>query len=240
MGISNKAPAISCAIRYIVTALITFFVYLSISVIFVGLFYQSTGYTVYKIVDEKPVELYRYSYSEGEDLKYAEYEKEGLELQKVETPSELSGTPKLITNLLTQIIGLVILFAFIHNAVWKLGDSDRNLVSSGSRASDKLRGLKIGLLANIPIYFSYLIFVFAKIGVLSGNWYALFRFINFPIFTLINLLYGQSTSTAEIIPWLNVGLGVTAFIILPLFAHISYTLGFKRISIGEAIIYKKN
>ena len=239
MEISNRAPAISCAIRYVVTALITFFIYLSVTVIFVGLFYQSSGYTVYKIENEKPVELYRYYYSEGEDTKYAEYEKQGLELQKVETPSELKGTPKLVADALTQVAGLVVLFAFVHSAVWKIGDSDRNQIAQGNREADKLRGIKIGLLANIPLYVAYLIFIIAKAGLIPGNWYALFRFINFPLFTLINLLYGQSTSTAVGIPWLNVIGGAVVFIILPLFAHIAYTLGLKRISISESIVYKK-
>lgn len=239
MDISNRAPAISCAIRYVVTALITFFIYISVTVIFVGLFYQSSGYTVYKIENEKPVELYRYYYSEGEDTKYSEYEQQGLELQKVETPTELKGTPKLVADALTQVAGLVVLFAFVHSAVWKIGDSDRNLIAQGNREIDKLRGIKIGLLANVPLYVSYLVFLVAKSGLISGEWYALFRFINFPVFTIINLLYGQSTSTADVIPWFNVICGAVILLILPLFAHIAYTLGLKRISITERLVYKK-
>lgn len=235
---SNKSAAIGCAIRYIITALLTFFIYLSVTVVFVGLFYQNIGYTVYKIEDGKTEELYRYFYSEGEDTKYAEYEQQGLELQKVETPSELSGTPKFVADSLTQIAGLGIVFAFVYSSVWKIGASDSNLDSVGAIKLDKLRGLKIGLLANVPLYIAFAIFVIARMGVISGSWYAVFRFINFPVFTLINALYGQSTSTAAGIGWGNVAAGVLTFITLPLFAHIAYTLGNKRISISEKIIYK--
>ncbi len=236
---SNIKVAFSCSLRYIITALLTFFIYLSVTVIMVGLFTSNIGYTVFSIEDGKSTELYRYYYSEGEDTKYAEYEAQGLELQKVETRMGLSGTPKVVCDIITQVLGAVILFGFISNSLNKLGDSDRNLVLTGNMAEDKLRGLKIGLIANAPIYLSYAIFLIAKTGVISPNWYSLFRFLNFPQFMLINYLYGQSTSSAIDIPWSNAALGALTFVALPLFAYISYTLGYKRINLGERIIYKK-
>ncbi len=239
METSNIKVATSCGLRYIITALLTFFIYLSVTVVMVGLFTSNIGYTVYSIKDGKTTELYRYYYSEGEDNKYAEFEKQGLELQKVETRAALSGTPKRVCDAITQILGVIILFGFINNSLNKLGDADRNLVLTGNMAEDKLRGLKIGLIANAPIYLSYIIFLMAKAGVISGNWYAVFRFLNFPQFMLINTLYGQATSTAMGIAWQNVALGALTFIVLPLFAYISYTLGYKRINIGERIVYKK-
>ncbi len=237
---SNKSAAVGCAIRYIITALLTFFIYLSVTVVFVGLFYQNVGYTVYKIENEKSVELYRYFYSEGEDTKFAEYEQQGLELQKVETPAQLSGTPKVVADVITQTAGLVIVFAFVYASLWKMGASDSNLEAVGTIVADRWRGLKIGLLANIPLYIAFIIFVVARIGIIPGSWYALFRFINFPVFSLINALYGQATSTAVGIGWGRVAAGMLTFLTLPLFAQISYTLGFNRINISEKIIYKSN
>ncbi len=236
---SNAKIALSSAIRYIITALLTFFIYLSVTVVMVGLFTNNIGYTVYSVKDGKTTELYRYYYSEGEDTKYAEYEKQGLELQKVETREALSGTPKKICDGVTQILGLVILAGFINGSLSKLGDADRNLVLTGNKAEDKLRGLKIGLIANAPIYLSYLIFLIAKTGVISGSWYAVFRFLNFPQFMLINALYGQTTSTAADISWQKVALGVLTFVVIPLLSYVCYTLGYKRIKISEKIIYKK-
>lgn len=205
----------------------------------VGLFTSNIGYTVYSIDDGKTTELYRYFYSEGEDTRYAEYEKQGLELQKVETRAALSGTPKVVCDTITQVLGVVILFGFINNSLSKLGDADRNLVLTGNMAEDRFRGLKIGLMANAPIYLSYFIFILAKIGLISGKSYAIFRFLNFPQFILINVLYGQATSYATDIPWLNVAMGVLTFIAIPLFACVSYILAYKRINIMERIVYKK-
>lgn len=236
---SNLKVALSCSLRYIITALLTFFIYLSVTVIMVGLFTSNIGYTVFSVEDGKSTELYRYYYSEGEDTKYAQYEAQGLQLQKVETRMGLEGKPKVACDTITQILGAVILFGFISNTLKKLGDSDRNLVLTGNMTEDKLRGLKIGIIANAPIYLSYAIFLLAKANILSGNWYALFRFLNFPQFIIINSLYGQATSSAVGIPWSNVALGALTFIVLPLFSYIAYTLGYKRISIGEKIIYKK-
>ncbi len=236
---SNIKIGLSCSLRYIITALLTFFIYLSVTVVMVGLFTNNIGYTVFSVEDGKSTELYRYYYSEGEDTKYAEYEAQGLQLQKVETRMGLEGKPKVLCDAITQILGAVILFGFINNSLKKLGDSDRNLVLTGNIAEDKFRGLKIGLIANAPIYLSYIIFLLAKAGIVSPNWYALFRFLNFPQFVIINSLYGQATSSAVGIEWSNVVLGALTFIVLPLFSYITYTLGYKRINIGEKIIYKK-
>lgn len=240
METSNVKVAVSCAVRYIITALLTFFIYLSVTVVVGGIFYETEGYTVYRLVDgQNQGELYRYSFSEGEDTKYKEYEELGYELLKVETPKKLSGAPKYFTDATTQILGAVILFGFIYSHLWKLGDSDRNLVVTGNGAEDKLRGLKIGLIANAPIYLSFVIFILAKAGVLAGEWYAVFRFLNFPQFSIINALYGQATSTAADISWTNALLGILTFIVIPLFTTAAYILGYKRINISEKLIYKK-
>ncbi len=236
---SNIKVAIGCAVRYIITALLTFFIYLSVTVVFVGLFTNNVGYTVYRIDDGKTTELYRYYYVDGEDTLYAEYEAQGLELQKVNTREGLSGKPKFFQDAITQVLGIVILFGFINNSLYKLGEADRNLVLTGNAAEDKFRGLKIGLLANLPIYLSYVVFLIAKAGIIKGGWYALFRFLNFPQFALINALYGQATSTAADITLTNALLGALTFVIIPLFATITYILGYKRINIAEKIVYKK-
>ena len=239
METSNTKVAVSCAIRYIITALLTFFIYLSVTVVMVGLFTQNIGYTVYSIENGKTTEQYRYFYADGEDTKYAELEAKGLELQKVETRAALEGRPKFVCDAITQTLGAFILFGFIHSHLWKLGDSDRNLVVTGNGEEDMLRGLKIGLIANAPIYLSYLIFLIAKSGILAGEWYAVFRFLNFPQFSVINALYGQATSSAADISWTNAILGVLTFIVIPLFTGVSYILGYKRINIGERLVYKK-
>lgn len=239
METSNTKVAVSCAIRYIITALLTFFIYLSVTVVMVGLFTQNIGYTVYSIEDGKTTEEYRYFYADGEDTKYAELEAKGLELQKVETRAALQGKPKIVCDAVTQTLGAVILFAFLYKHLWRLGDSDRNLVTTGNGVEDKLRGLKIGLIANTPIYLSYVIFLIAKSGILAGEWYAVFRFLNFPQFSIINALYGQATSTAAAISWASALLGAVTFIAIPLFTTIAYILGYKRINIGERLVYKK-
>lgn len=239
METTNGKVAVSCAVRYIITALLTFFIYLSVTVVMVGLFTQNIGYTVYSIEDGKTTEEYRYFYADGEDTRYAELEAKGLELQKVETRAALEGKPKFFCDAITQLLGAVILFAFLYKHLWRLGDSDRNLVITGNGIEDKLRGLKIGLIANIPIYLSYVIFLLAKSGILEGEWYAVFRFLNFPQFSLINALYGQATSTAVNISWTNAILGALTFVVIPLFTTVTYILGYKRINIGERLVYKK-
>lgn len=240
MGRENIKPAVSVAIRYIIVALITFFVYLSVTVVITGIFTENIGYTVFSTENGQSTELYRYYFSQGEDIKFAEYQAQGLELTKITERSVLSGTPKFFNDAITQIIGAIMIFAFIHSVVWKLGDREANLACAGIKPIDKLRGLKIGILADIPFIIAYLILIIAKTGLISGNWYALFRFINFQVFTIINLIFGQATSSALAASALSVGFGAVTLLILPLVCHICYVLGYKRIVLSDRIIYKKN
>lgn len=235
----NIKPAVSCFIRYLVTTLITFFIYLSLTVIMVGFFTENVGYTVYSVENGTTTELYRYFYSDVEDALYSTYESQGLQLTKVMTRSALEGIPKIVTNGLTQAAGLIILYAFIHSVVWRLGDVDSNLNATGNRRLDKLRGLKIGLIANIPIVLSYFILLLSKFNILSGNWYSVYRFMNFAFFNVINVIFGQNTSSVQGASAGSVILGASILIFIPLICHICYVLGYKRVTFFDRLVYKK-
>ncbi len=235
----NIKSAVSCFIRYLVTTLITFFIYLSLTVIMVGFFTENVGYTVYSVENGTTTELYRYFYTDGEDVLYNTYESQGLQLTKVMTRSALEGTPKIVTNGITQVVGVIILYAFIHSVVWRLGDVDANLNATGNLKLDKFRGLKIGLIANIPIVLSYFILLLSKFNVLSGSWYSVYRFMNFAFFSFINVIFGQSTSSVQGASAGSIILGALLLIFIPLICHICYVLGYKRVTFFDRLVYKK-
>ncbi len=239
---TNLKLAVSCGIRYILSAVITFFVYLSVTVVAIGFFTNNIGYTAYQVNEttNESKELYRYYYADGEDTKLSEYQEQGISVTTVAIRSQLSGNPKLFTDILAQTIGAVVTVAFIGSVLRKVGDADANLVSLGHKKYDKFRGFKIGLVAAIPYAVAYLVAWMAKLRIVPGSWYALFRFMNYQVFMFINAVFGQSTSTAVDLSVLQMVLGSLTVIIIPVIAHIVYILGYKRISFGDRIMYKNN
>lgn len=235
---SNYKIATSISIRYYVAALITFFVYLSVSVVATGAFTKVNGYTAYN-TDSGEL-LYHYYYSEGEDNKLAEFEAQGIKVSTVPLRSEVSGGAKIFTDVTGQAIGGLVLIGFIYSAVYKLGDSDANLAQFNHKELDKLRGLKIGFLAVIPSFVAWLVAAIAKLGVISGSWYALFRFMSYQTFTLINAIFGQKTSTTDIISWGQLLIGLTVLLIPPIISQICYMMGYKRINLTSKLFVKKD
>lgn len=235
---ANVKIAASCSIRYYVAALITFFVYLSLTVVAAGTFTEIEGYTAYNA--ETGDMLYNYYHSQGEDTQKAQYEAEGIEVSTMSIRSEVSGAAKVFTDGLGQLIGGAVAIAFIYSAMHKLGDSDANMVAFGHKPQDKIRGFKIGLLMVVPSFVAWLIVVIAKLGVINGKWYSLFRFMSYQSFTLINAIFGQSTTSTDALKWQQVFLGLVILLIPPIIAQICYILGYKRIGFSRNLLYKKD
>ncbi len=234
---ANIKIAASNSIRYYISAIITFFVYLSLTVVATGAFTSVVGYTAYS--EENNEVLYHYYYSDGEDVRRTELEAEGIKISTVPLRSEVNGGGKIFTDVTGQVIGGLVTIAFIYSSLYKLGDSDANLVNFNHIAPDKIRGLKIGFLMVIPSFVAWLVAVIAKLGVISGSWYSLFRFMSYQTFTLINAIFGQKTSTTDNISWVQLLLGLTVLVFPPIISYISYNLGFKRIKLFEKFIYKR-
>lgn len=234
---SNIKIATSVSIRYYITALITFFVYLSVNVVAVGAFTTVNGYMA--VNAETNERLYDYYYSEGEDTKLAEYEAQGIEITTVPLRSSVSGGAKIFTDVSGQAIGGLILIGFIYSALYKLGDGDANLAQYDHITLDKLRGLKIGLLAMFPSFIAWLVAVVAKFGIIPGTWYSLFKFMSYQTFVLINEIFGKETTSTDAISWIQLVLGLTVLIIPPVISQICYMMGYKRINLTSKLFVKK-
>lgn len=237
MGSIVKKAA-SCSIRYYISALITFFVYLSLTIFATGFFTEVNGYTAYDAENNEV--LYHYYYEQGEDTLLAEYQAKGIEVSTVALRSTLQGGGKLFADFTSQLIGGLITVAFIYTALWKLGSSDANLVTYNHAEHDSIKGLKIGALAVVPSFVSWLVVVLAKEGIIPGGWFTLYRFMNYQVFTLVNAIFGQNVKTTDLIAWPQIFAGLSVLVFVPIIAQISYTLGYKHISLGESLIYKKN
>ena len=66
---------------------------------------------------------------------------------------------------------------------------------------DKLKGLKIGLLASLPSFLSFVLAVLARFSILPEIFYKLFKILNFHVFSINNIIFGTNPVLAQIPLW---------------------------------------
>ena len=232
---------LSLSVSIIVAAVLSFFLCISINVIFTAVFTEYIGYDAYGYIneDDDAVLLYTHNYDDGDDTKRSEYEEQGYTIVEHKNRSTLSGAPKTSCLILTQAISLIMVFSFASSSVYKQGFKDSNLVRTGHIKKDVLKGLKIGIIGNIPFFVLFVLLILLALG-LAPNfrtvWYAL---LNSHYYSAILLVIGGADTAAS----LNILQFVLLFIIqliVPAISGVAYILGFKEINIFEKLVYKKS
>lgn len=226
-----------CLIRTLLAAFLTLILFMSIISLVNGINYKSLGYDVVRIEDGEKVYTYMYTGEEPEnwvDEKLNEYmSKEGYYQQTI--PNQLSESAKNTVAWVSQIISLVIWGAFIYIVNWNVGNADADKHELGDAPLDKLRGLKAGLLADIPFAATYLILVVAKL--LNGPHWAvsLFKILNYNCFSFNNMIITNGLASISISGLVCL---VAVLIPLPLFAAFGYAMGVRHTILKEKIVYK--
>lgn len=150
-------------------------------------------------------------------------------------PSLLTGA-----NVVALLFQLMLFFTLIYANIWKIGNQDLNAVKFKRKEEDKLRGLKIGLIAAIPSALSYVLLLVEKaVGFWSG-YTALYRLGHLSLYPLITWAFGTNVSnTVAGVGWGGIALAAVPVVIMPLVAAVSYRIGYADILLGEKIVYKK-
>lgn len=227
-------------LKLLVAGIMCFFVIMSFSVLATAAFTENIGYKAYGTSAEggESLELYTHYYSDGEDTLKAEYEDRGYTVTESSIRSEISGTGNAVFQTVVQIFCLLITLSFVYPDLWHIGTTDSNLVKFKHKAEDKLKGLKIGLIAVIPQYLLLICAAIAKFGLSSKLPAALLKFANASFYTFIQLIIGNAATLGELSAFRFALLWLLPLII-PAAACGSYYLGYRNISIGEKIVYKK-
>lgn len=155
---------------------------------------------------------------------------------KVTIRSEMSKSATVFMNLLSQLFMLILYCALIYSKLWMLGDRDINAVNFGRMEPDKLRGLRIGLLAAIPSFVFYLLLVLSKLKIFTEKYLFVYRFLNITFMPILQSLTGQGKSISEI-SWLSILAILLTVGVMPLVCFGAYLLGYNHISLSEKIIY---
>ena len=245
MNIFKSGAKLSGSI--IAASILSFFLCISISVICSALFTKNIGYDAYVYTKDgnEPVEKYQYLYTDtdgdgkddGTDTKKAEYEKQGYVVTTYQTRSVLEGANKAIFLSLTQVLNLILVISFAANSVYKQGFKDVNLVRTGHRKADLLKGFKIGAIANIPFFalFAILLIITTVTPNFRTIWYA---YLNSHFYSFVLWITGSAEVISKISVLQFVLLLLVQFIV-PVISGIAYILGFKEINFTDKLVYKK-
>lgn len=247
MGIFKHGLKMSGSI--IMSAVISFFLCVSMMVICTALFTAETGYRAYvyeKKTDTEAIEEYMYTYvdsdkdgkPDGKDTKKAEYEEQGYTVTTVKVRSNLTGSGKAIFLTLTQIFSFIMVIAFASHSVYTQGNKDSNLVRIGHIKKDILKGFKVGLIGNIPFIALFVLMCVMAAGAAPAFKTVWYSFLNSHYYSLIIWITGSATEVSQ--------LGILQYVLLfllqlivPAISGIAYVLGFKDINLWDKIVYKK-
>lgn len=223
-----------------VTMLMSFFITMSVSLLCNAAFTKPIGYVVSGVKEgsDKSEELYTYYYSDGDDTKAAEYNKQGYTLSKQTLRSNLTGTGDKVFAIVSQTISVVILCAFIYSQLWNQGNKDLAHIKINTAVPDKLKGLKVGLIASVPSFCVWLWLVICGMGVNPGFKISAYKLMSYHFYIFDTAAAGNVTVAGDL-KFLQYFYLLLPLLIVPVAAQIAYMLGYRNISISENLLYKK-
>ncbi len=140
-------------------------------------------------------------------------------------------------------LGIVVFIAVLYTEGWHAGEQDINMMNYGHIKRDKLRGLKAACIGESVGLLLAVLMVIHGFVVMSQRAAGLDQALQTGISTAIPLLYhafylpflAALTKLETVSPLLC----LLPVVIAPAVYHLAYTLGMKRFSIGEKLVYKK-
>lgn len=229
---------LQCIIRSAVAGVIAFLIYASVTIIAVGGETKEIGYKIlYSEDGQSYEEVYSHYYSDGDDLKFKEYD--GKEkYYKTPIRSELSENSTNIVRWISQVVSLVIWFSMIYGIFWKAGDSNADFAELGNAKLDKFKGIKAGLLADIPVFLAYAVLVISYVFKVLPSYPKIYKILTYFMFGF-NDIFIKGTINGFVITPLSIILSAIVLLPIPLMSSYAYFMGQKHIIIKEKIIYKK-
>jgi|GEM_PF-929245 len=146
-----------------------------------------------------------------------------------------------MAELITYIVCIPLFCAMIYSETWKSGQQDYNLVKFGHMDESKLRGFKAGLVSQVPgllLAALTIVHLILKNGEIAAGVPAdIASGLHWGIQSAYHLFYcpfvGILWPLEEISPFFC----VLPAIVAPIVAHIGYTLGYRRFSIKDKMVY---
>lgn len=227
-------------LRIVLVTVMSMFVCVSVSALFTALFTENIGYEMYELQEGgDPVLLYTHYDTDGEDTQLAEYEKGGRSLRKVDIRSEMSKTERAICYAVMQTLTLIMLAVAVYPQLWRMGAADSNLVRFGHQARDRLKGLKIGLVSQIPALLIWAVTVVLSRGAGAAMPVTGYRLLQAPFWGFVQMILGSAETLGDL-SVLQLLLLLLPLAIVPLIGFAAYVCGYAELSVSEKLIYKNS
>ena len=263
----NFKMGLQVFLRTILSAILSFFVYMSLTMMASGLSTHEIGYEIYE----------RNSSGEMISIRTHLYENDSSAPAPTQTPAGPDAAPgantttagsgtgttasqtaaetlptnqqkvalrseepvgvRIAVDILSSICMLLILAAFPYSIVWSKGDRDKNSVNFGHMQEDKLRGLKVGLISAVPAGIAYVVLLVSKIFDVLPGYVFLYRLGNVPFLPFLNAIIPDTVKTTAQVPWGSIAAMLVCVIFVPAICCLAYFLGYKQISLTEKFIY---
>ena len=230
----NLKAGLKLFVRIVIANILSAIVVLSVIAISVSAFADEIGYDVYGVKGESGETelLYRHYYADGDDTKLEDFETDGYTVTK-KIIKQTNPTEHNITVIVAQIFALGVTITYIYPVMWDRGFKDLNFVKTENMVPDKLKGIKIGLIGQVPAFLLFLIFVISpKLPT------ALFKLLNSSCYGLFEAVFGKSETFGKLSP-LQIIISLLILLIIPLISWGSYALGYKDVDPLEKLTYKK-
>lgn len=214
------------------TCFVSFFVYISLFIVMRSVATDVTGYTVYEINNGQKTVI--------DIVETVPQIKEANQTYS-QNRTPMSKSASIALGVLQTVCGLGIFFSTAGSVIASTAAKDHNNTDFNGAPEDKLKGLKIGTLAAIPLLiYNILIIVlkFLPASKLSEWAFWLYRwFILSPVKPIADLLTNNSTTLAET----SVGSIFTLLIFVPLivlFGFVMYLICYNEDSVIAKVLYK--
>lgn len=219
--------------------IMSFFLVISFNVITTVAFTEEIGYTAFGTMntDDKPVELYKHYYKDGEDTKLKEYEDKGYTITTPSIRSVPSKTEDIASKTIAGVICIAIAICVIYTEMWKFGDKERTAVKYKNQKEQLGKGFIVGAFASIPAVVLLVVLTILKSSYAKTFPLLIYGMLNTYLYDLIYLI-ANGTEFFGQFNFVQILLILLLLTIIPIACGISYILGYKGVSISEKMVYK--
>ncbi len=152
----------------------------------------------------------------------------------------MSPATTLAMNLIALVLQGGLFYIIVYSRLWELGDKNGNAVQFGHMAADPLRGLKIGLLASVPSFLSYVVLLADKLIGVWPHTASVYRICQLGLYPIVVWSMGPNVQLAAAdIPLGGILCAGLPVLFVPLVAALSYYLGYRHIVIWEKVVFAR-
>lgn len=210
---------------------ISFFVYISFYVITRQIATEVTGYTIYEVTEQGVKDIETVTVLPSKIAQNQGYK---------EVRSPMPATATAAMSVLQVICGVGIVFCTAGSVFAKDAARDRNDADFNNAPYNRLRGLKVGLLAAIPQVILYILLLVFKISGADAakSYYWVYRWLVMcPVKPIIDVFTGNA-ATLDAAPMWSVVIQGVFILLFVAFCAVMYIVCYNEDSVVAKLLYK--